>query len=74
VVTWRQSRTHPERTLATGLVLASIAYPLTWVATRTEAFHAPYWMLNGPKPLLLTVLPALLALALMRRAGGRAVT
>jgi hypothetical protein len=69
VAAWQRSRTHPERALATGLVLASIAYPLTWVATRTEAFHMPYWMLNGPNPLLLTVLPALLALALMRRAG-----
>ena len=69
IVTWRESRAHPERALATALVLASVAYPLTWVATRTEALQVPYWLLNGPYPLLLAVLPALLALALMRRAG-----
>jgi hypothetical protein len=69
VLAWGQVRTHPERTLATGLVLASIAYPVTWVATRTDALSGPYWLLNGPHPLFLSVLPALLALALMRRAA-----
>lgn len=70
IVTWWQSRTRPERALATGLVLASVAYPLTWVATRTEALNAPYWLLNPPYPLLLAAMPALLAFALMRRAGS----
>jgi hypothetical protein len=70
IVTWRESRARPERALATGLVLASVAYPLTWVATRTAWLDAPYWLLNAPYPLLLATLPALLALALMRR-GGR---
>ncbi|MEA2331469.1 MAG: hypothetical protein QOH58_1607 [Thermoleophilaceae bacterium] len=74
IVTWREFRAHPERALATGLVLASVAYPLTWVATRTEALNAPYWLLNGPYPLLLAALPALLALALMRRAGRKQPT
>lgn len=69
IVTWRRSRARRERALATGLVLASVAYPLTWVLTRTEALNAPYWLLNGPYPLLLAALPALLALTLMRRAG-----
>lgn len=71
-VTWWQSRARPERALATGLVLASVAYPLTWVTTRTDALNAPYWLLNPPYPLLLATLPALLALALMRRAGASA--
>lgn len=69
VVTWWQSSARPERALATGLVLASVAYPLTWVAIRTEALSVPYWLLNGSYPLLLTVVPALLALALVRRAS-----
>ncbi len=71
VVTWWQSRARPERVLATGLVLASVAYPVTWVATRTDALHAPWWLLNPPYPQLLTALPALLALVLMRRAGRK---
>lgn len=50
--------------MATGLVLASVAYPLTFVATRTDELNVPYWLLNGPYPLLLAALPAL-----MRRAG-----
>ena len=69
IVTWTQARSHPERALATGLVLATVAYPLTWALTRTDALQTPYWLLNGPYPLLLAILPALLALALMRRAG-----
>lgn len=69
IATWWQSRTRPDRTLATGLVLASVAYPFAWVVTRTEALNAPYWLLNPPYPLLLAALPALRALVLMRRAG-----
>ena len=73
VVTWWQSRARPERALATGLALASVAYPLTVAATRTHALSAPYWLLNPPYPLLLTTLPALLALTLIRRAGRAGV-
>ena len=69
VVTWRQARARPEWALATGLVLASVAYPVTWELTRTDGLNAPYWLLNAPYPLMLATLPALLALALMRRAG-----
>jgi hypothetical protein len=69
VATWTTFRARPERALATGLVVASVAYPLTFAATRTEALNAPYWLLNDPYPPLLAALPALLALALMRRAG-----
>lgn len=71
VVTWWQARRRPERALATGLVLASIAYPVAWVITRTEAVGAPWWFLNPPYPQLLTLLPALLAFALIRRAGRK---
>jgi hypothetical protein len=73
VVTWRRNRTHPAHALATGLVLASLAYPLVWVAIRTEPVPTPYWMYNGAYPLLLAVLPLLLALVLMRRAGRATV-
>jgi hypothetical protein len=69
VVTWRRARTHPAPALASGLVLASVAYPLVWVAIRTEHLTVPYWAYNGAYPLLLTILPLLLALTLMRRAG-----
>jgi hypothetical protein len=47
IVTWRESRAYPERALATGLFLASVAYPLTWVATRTDALNAPYCVRAG---------------------------
>lgn len=71
VVTWLRARARPEGVLATGPVIASVAYPLTWATTRTDALNAPWWLLNPPYPLLLTALPALLALALMRRGGRR---
>jgi hypothetical protein len=69
VVSWRSARRHPEWLLATGLVLASVAYPVVWVLIRTEPMPTPYWLYNGAYPLLLAVLPLLLALTLMRRAG-----
>lgn len=70
VVTWRRARTHPAPALATGLVLTSVAYPLVWVAIRTEHLPVPYWAYNGAYPLLLAALPLLLALTLMRRASS----
>lgn len=70
VVTWRRARTHPAPALASGLVLLSVAYPLTWVAIRTEGpVNLPYQLYNGAYPLLLAIVPTLLALYLMRRAG-----
>jgi hypothetical protein len=69
IVTWRRARTHPAPALASGLVLLSVAYPLVWVAIRTEPVPTPYWLYNGGYPLLLAALPVLLALVLMRRAG-----
>jgi hypothetical protein len=69
VVTWRRHRANPEHTLATGLVLASVAYPLVWVATRWEPVPTPIWAYNGVGPLLLAGLPLLVGLALVLRAG-----
>jgi hypothetical protein len=73
IVTWWRNRTHPAHALAAGLVLASVAYPLIWVLIRTEPVPTPYWAYNGAYPLLLAVLPLLLALTLMRRAGRAAI-
>jgi hypothetical protein len=70
VLTWRRARTHPAPALASGLVLLSVAYPLSWVAIRTEGpVNLPYQLYNGAYPLLLAVIPTLLALYLMRRAA-----
>jgi hypothetical protein len=70
VLTWRRARTHPAPALASGLVLLSVAYPLTWVAIRTDLpLTVPYQVYNGAYPLLLAAVPTLLALYLMRRAG-----
>jgi hypothetical protein len=70
VLTWRRARTHPAPALASGLVLLSVAYPLTWVLIRTDGpVTVPYQVYNGAYPLLLAVVPTLLALYLMRRAG-----
>lgn len=70
VLTWRRARTHPAPALASGLVLLSVAYPLTWVAIRSDLpLTVPYQAYNGAYPLLLAAVPTLLALYLMRRAG-----
>jgi hypothetical protein len=70
VLTWRASRSRPAPALASGLVLLSVAYPLTWVTIRTDVpLSLPYQLYNGAYPLLLAVVPTLLALYLMRRAG-----
>jgi hypothetical protein len=70
VLTWRRARTHPAPALASGLVLLSVAYPLTWVAIHNHGpLTIPYQVYNGAYPLLLAVVPTLLALYLMRRAG-----
>jgi hypothetical protein len=69
VITWARRRSHPEGLLAIGLVLASIAYPLVWVAIRVEQVPTPYWAYNGGYPMLLAALPLLLALLLVRRAA-----
>ncbi len=70
LVTWKRSRTHPAPALASGLVLLSVAYPVAWVAIRTEGpLDFPYQLYNGAYPLLLATIPLLLALWLMRRAA-----
>lgn len=69
VVAWRTARTRPAWALASGMVVASVAYPLVWVAIRTDPLPTPYWLYNGAYPLLLAAIPFLLALMLVRRAG-----
>jgi hypothetical protein len=67
VVTWTRARARPERALATGIVLVTIAYPVAWALTRTEALNFPWWMLNNPWPFVVMIAPMLIALALIRR-------
>jgi len=67
IVTWTRARIHPAAALASGLVLVSVAYPLVWVSI--QYVPVPYWVYNGPHPWLLAILPLLLAVTLMRRAG-----
>jgi hypothetical protein len=69
VLAWRTARTRPAWSLASGMVLASVAYPLVWVLIRTDPLPTPYWVYNGAYPLLLAALPFLLAVALVRRAA-----
>jgi hypothetical protein len=69
VLTWRYARSRPTWALASGMVLASVAYPLVWVLLRTDPIPTPWWLYNGAYPLLLAAIPALVALWLVRRAG-----
>ena len=66
---WRTARSRPAWALASGLVLASVAYPLVWVLLRTDPVPTPWWLYNGAYPLLLAAIPLLLALWIVRRAG-----
>ena len=66
---WRTARSRPAWALASGLVLASVAYPLVWVLLRTDPVPTPWWLYNGAYPLLLAAVPLLLAMTLMRRAA-----
>jgi hypothetical protein len=72
VATWARARTHPAPALASGLVLVSVAYPVAWLAMR----HLPLfpWFYDARFVGLLTVLPLLLALALMRRGARRSLS
>jgi hypothetical protein len=69
VLSWRTAHTRPAWALASGMVLASVAYPLVWTAIRADTLPIPYQVYNGAYPLLLAALPLLLALTLVRRAG-----
>ena len=70
VLAWRTARGRPAWALASGLVLASVAYPLVWVLLRTDGpLTCPYQLYNGAYPLLLAAVPLLLAMTLMRRAA-----
>ena len=69
VITLARARRHPAAALATGMVLATVAYPLAWAALNNVDF-APYWAYQSPATTLLPAAPLLLlALTLMRRAG-----
>ena len=68
VFTWRTARTRPAWALASGLVLASVAYPLAW-ADASAALPVPYWGYGAPYYWAAAAVPFLLALTLMRRAG-----
>jgi hypothetical protein len=72
VLTWARARTNPAAALASGLVLASVAYPLAWVAIRH--LPVPYWFYDARFIGLLTALPLLVALILMRRGARFRVT
>jgi hypothetical protein len=67
VVTWRNARTRPAWALASGLVLASVAYPLAWASVR--GMPIPYWGYEAPYYWAAAAVPFLLALTLVRRAG-----
>src|SRR5215212_3376732 len=69
VVTWRAARTRPAPALGSGLVVASVAYPLVWAGIHSNTVPIPYQLYNGAYPLLLSAVPLVLALALMRRAA-----
>ncbi|HEY1277012.1 MAG TPA: hypothetical protein VGF25_19050 [Thermoleophilaceae bacterium] len=69
VIAAPRARTRPAAALATGMVLATVAYPLAWAALNNTD-RAPYWAHQSlGVTLVLSVPPLLLALALMRRSG-----
>ena len=72
VLTWARARTNPAAALASGLVLASVAYPLVWVAIRH--LPVPYWFYDARFIGLLAALPLLVALIVMRRGARFRVT
>ena len=67
VFTWRRASAHPQRALASGLVLASVAYPLAWIGF--PSMSVPYWAYEAPYFWAAAALPLMLALTLVRRAG-----
>jgi hypothetical protein len=69
VVTWREARTKPANAVAAGLVLASISYAVAWVVFR-ELLPVGLWVYDAWWTAVLTLLPLVLALLLVRR-GAR---
>jgi hypothetical protein len=67
VLAWRTARTRPAWALASGLVLASLAYPLAWASFR--GVPVPYWGYSAPYYWAAAAVPFLLGLTLVRRAG-----
>ena len=79
VITWFTAGAGRRQPLATGLVLASVAYPLVWTLMHQDfapysnlELRTPWWAYQMEYRLGLALLPLLLALALMRRAGRAA--
>jgi hypothetical protein len=68
-VTWSRARNHPAAALATGLVLASIAYPFVWVGM--QRLPLPYWNYNTWPTVAYAALPGIAGLILMRRGAAR---
>jgi hypothetical protein len=69
VVTWREARSKPANAVAAGLVLASISYAVAWLVFR-ELLPFGLWVYDAWWTGVLTMLPLLVALLLVRR-GGR---
>jgi hypothetical protein len=66
-----RARRHPAGALATGMVLATVAFPLAWAGLNNVGF-APYWAYQSVGVTLILAVPALLlALALMRPRASR---
>jgi hypothetical protein len=68
-VTWSRARTHPAAAIASGLVLASIAYPVVWVGM--QRVPLPYWNYNTWPAVAYAALPVIAALVVMRRGAAR---
>jgi hypothetical protein len=67
-VTWSRVRTHSAAALGTGLLLASIAYPVVWVGLKRVPL--PYWNYDVRHTLIYAAVPLIAALVLMRRGAA----
>jgi hypothetical protein len=67
VFTWRSARTRPAWALASGLVLASVAYPLAWAIFRGPPI--PSWGYGVLYYWAAAAVPFVVGLMLVRRAG-----
>jgi hypothetical protein len=68
-VTWSRVRVNPAAALGTGLLLASIAYPVVWVGMKR--LPLPYWNYDIWPTVAYAALPVIAALLLMRRGAAR---
>jgi hypothetical protein len=67
---WERARTEPAASMATGLALASVAYPIAWVSLPMVGL--PWWMYQREWVVLLAMLPLVFALLVMRRGAAHA--